>query len=129
MRVTKIIKAYVEKEVSAIYDSKIADIRKPYDDEKTKAEKLIAEITLRANEEIAQALKVSGFEPWSSYKDYVESSTIINREKWDKVEEKISKLRKEKNEKIDDILINLELGSVTKEELDNIIMGLGCNDD
>lgn len=128
MKVTKLIREFVEDEVSKVYDTKVnpyaeqarddADVIQAFK-EKLKAqqeetvEQFMAEVQLfdtdhRGN---AHPYKVSYSIP-SFY--YAKTQAMINKEKWD------ANIKQAKKEKIREIILALELGANRQELLDMI---------
>lgn len=142
MIVTKLIKEHVTRVVSEKYEKDIAAISMPEpfkipDGYKEWAEEYIKEII----ETCAQKRKEYGFETYSaetvsknnSWYDYDRSiklnleRTIIPTDAYirdiafEKYNEKKASLNKECAEKIEDILVSLELGQMKKDELDEVL--------
>lgn len=128
MRVTKIIREYVEKRVREIYGEPTAEERL-YEEEKTKFEN---EIKL-ANERIRkiieeEAKKISN--PYGLHLD-ITTSTIYSSWRYGgelpeiqaKAREKENERSEKKRKAIEDILVNLELGG-TKAQLEEMLNNL-----
>lgn len=127
MRVTKLIREYVKKEVTKKYDAKIEKLREEHYDiscdckaYKKEAEELIKDAIEKCEELLStkytnvivgygnndKAVRVSDARPSSS------ANVLLNT--------KISKLKTERDYKIENILIELELGA-TKSDLDELL--------
>lgn len=123
MRVTKVIREYIEKRVSDVYDPKIDSIGKEYYKEKEKIENEVQEIVNRANDEINRLLAENGYSMTFGRKQMLETKNIDNNDIIDEIRRKKSELKKEKTEKITDIIVTLELGG-TKAELEEMLKNL-----
>ena len=125
MRVTKLVREYVTKEVSKVYDEPIKSATKGYDDEKEMIENQFQAILDEANEKAKAILsKHKGYEiKYGDKKPFIRSGTLFNYDKWNDGQLKANELRQEKLNKIDDILITLELGG-TKAELEEMIKNI-----
>ena len=125
MRVTKLVREYVTKEVSKVYDEPIKNATKDYDDEKEMIENQFQAILDEANEKAEAILsKHKGYEiRYCNKKPFNRSGTLFNFDKWNDGQIKAEELRQEKLNKIDDILITLELGG-TKAELEEMIKNI-----
>lgn len=142
MRVTKLIKEHVTRVVSEKYEKDIAAIPTPDpfkipDGYKEWAEEYIKEII----ETCAQKRKEYGFETYSAEtvlknNGWYDYDRFINRElqhaiipadayirdiAFEEYNEKKASLNKERTEKIEDILVSLELGQMKKDELDEVL--------
>lgn len=125
MRVTKLVREYVTKEVSKVYDEPIKNATKNYDEEKEMIENQFQAILDEANERAKAILsKHKGYEiRYCSGEPFMRAGTIFNYDKWNEGQLKAEELRQEKRNKIDDILITLELGG-TKAELEEMIKNI-----
>lgn len=142
MRVTKLIKEHVTRVVSEKYEKDIAAIPKPDsikipDRYKEWAEEYIKEII----ETCAQKRKEYGLEThsaetvpknnsWYNYDRFINThlkQTIIPADAYirdialEEYNEKKASLNKECADKIEDILVSLELGQMKKDELDEVL--------
>ena len=125
MRVTKLVREYVTKEVSKVYDEPIKNATKNYDEEKEMIENQFQAILDEANERAEAILsKHKGYEmKYCNKEPFMRSGSIFNYDKWNEGQLKANELRQEKLNKIDDILITLELGG-TKAELEEMIKNI-----
>lgn len=128
MRVTKLVREYVTKEVSKVYDEPIKNTTKDYNEEKEMIESQFKAILDEANERAEAILsKYEGYElRYCDKKPFSRAGTLFNFDKWNDGQIKAEELRKEKLNKIDDILITLELGG-TKAELEEMIKNITIN--
>jgi hypothetical protein len=128
MRVTKLVREYVTKEVSKVYDEPIKNATKNYDEEKEMIENQFQAILDEANERAEAILsKYKGYElKYCNGKPFMRSGSLFNYDKWNDGQTKASELKQEKLNKIDDILITLELGG-TKVELEEMIKNITIN--
>ena len=146
MRVTKLIKEHVTRVVGEKYEKDIAVIPKPDpikipDEYKEWAEEYIKEII----ETCAQKRKEYGFETysaetvpenngvrnsWYDFDKFIDSQlkhTIIPSKGYirdipfEEYNKKRASLKKECTDKIEDILVSLELGQMKKNELDEVL--------
>lgn len=123
MRVTKIIKEYVEKRVKEIYAPKVKAISSEYYAEKKEIQQRIDNIVTKANADINAILEDTGFTV--RYGDNVISGCKDickeNIEDFIKTETKL--LNFEIYNKISEIIVTLELGG-TKAELEEMLKNL-----
>ena len=124
MRVTKVIREYVEREVGAKFNPLIQEINKEYDAERAELERRLNELkeeTEAKATEIAASLGFAYASAWHSDAVRIYPNYFSNKEK----EEAGSKLRRElesrRDKTIEDLLLNLELGETTKAELKDAI--------
>lgn len=125
MRVTKIIREYVEKAVNAKYSAVLSAVGQEYKKEQDELNEKLKAIAIAADLEAQKVLA-----SYPGYKtrnggDHVVISfyTASNTDKQNATGAEYSRLRKEKDDKIQDILVNLELGA-TKTELDEMLKNL-----
>lgn len=130
MKVTKLIREYVEAQVSKVYDAKENPYSKQAEIDRQKLMDFEEELRNQQRELIEKFLSENELfrECWNeltpatvntsipSYRYYV-TQAIINEKKW-KEENK-----KEKNTKIRDIMLALELGA-NRQELNDMIQKL-----
>jgi hypothetical protein len=123
MRVTKVIREYVEREVGAKFNPLIREVNKEYDAERAELERRLNELK---EETEARAIEIASslgfaYTPWHSDAVRISTNYFSNREK----EEANLKLRRElesrRDKTIEDLLLNLELGETTKAELKDAI--------
>ena len=125
MRVTKLVREYVTKEVSKVYDEPIENATKEYRKEVAVIDSQLKTILDEANEKAKTILaKFKGYEvKYNEGKPFSRSGSVFNFDKWNNGQIKANELRQEKLNKIDDILITLELGG-TKAELEEMIKNI-----
>lgn len=124
MRVTKLIKEYVEKSVKAIYEPKIKAIGREYEERKEILEKQLETFVEQADETAKKMIVDAGFELRYGREYYIQSyGTIWIKELEDEIWEKKEELKSEMRAKINDILLNLELGA-TRAELDEMLKNI-----
>lgn len=127
MRVTKIIRDYVEKSVTDKYQSRFESIDQVYGKQKAELNRELA-LVLKDAEAKAQAIlsQYEGYEAtsygvkeghiFSMYPVYNRKVELLNSDLY-------HKLRAEVKQKIDDILVSLELGA-DKKELDEMLRSI-----
>lgn len=126
MRVTKLIREYVTEEVNKIYNPRINAVGADYMAEKDKLEEDIQKIIDEANEKVLQMMSELGYECSHYYnqeKVVVLRGSITNPEKYNQTNIEKTELKKARDNKIKDILINLELGA-TRAELDEMLKNI-----
>ena len=125
MRVTKVIREYVEREVSAKFDPKLSVIGDAYKAEREELERKLNELREETEERAFEIAKSLGFEysrPYCSRNVVsISSYSFENREKSDAISAEKRALEKQKRDAIDNLLLNLELGETTKSELRSAI--------
>ena len=126
MRVTKTIKNYIEKRVSEIYDPKIQMLHTDYDAKLKSLNELLDVLLDKVNQNAKDILAGSGF-ACTNYrgeeKDIFYHKDIFNDVWRDEIKAKEIAIKKERDEKIEEIIITLELGG-TKEELEKMLNAL-----
>ena len=144
MRVTKIIREYVEKTVSDKYSKMRKELKKPTSIIESDAYDQYCEWAEQTAKEVAQAAVVKAEElgltvregdvqvQYGQRKPVVEAFETLIAEKLrrpdyfvdkdiDDYNSKIKELRTEEAEKIQEILIGLEIGDVNKKELEEVL--------
>lgn len=129
MRVTRAIREYVEDEINKKYDAAMDAISADYYTERQHVIDHIHEIMREASKVAEQYIKESGYEYSYGYRNESVFSFCgnIRKEEVDKVIfEQKEKLRKNKQNKIKQVLFDLEMGDTQKAELkavlDNIVI-------
>ena len=121
MRVTKTIREYVEKELDAkfkaSYDA-LNEIKNPVIKETFDAAE---EIRKKAQDDIRVIVADAGFDANSVYISLSGMYNVRDRETEDRVHEMRRDLDAKKSKAVADILIALELGEATKDELRGLI--------
>lgn len=126
MRVTKIIREYVEETVNGIYDPIIGDCSKDYSSKKNEVEDILEKMADEFDVAAKKIIKEHGFtiNSWNGEEKHIVSYTCNFGEKeYEPILVERRKLRNEKMQKIQDILVNLELGG-TKAELDEMLKNI-----
>lgn len=126
MRVTKIIREYVEETVNGIYDPIIGDCSKDYSSKKNEVEGILEKMADEFDVAAKKIIKEHGFtiNSWNGEEKHIVSYTCNFGEKeYEPILVERRKLRNEKMQKIQDILVNLELGG-TKAELDEMLKNI-----
>lgn len=131
MRVTKIIREYVENAVNEIYDPIIVNCCKDYYEKKSEVIDILEKMTDEFDTTAKKVIKEHGFtidawdkDLWDEKERAIITYTCnFGKKEYAPILEKTRKLRDEKARKIQDILVNLELGG-TKAELDEMLRAL-----
>lgn len=124
MRVTKLIREYVEKSVKAVYEPKIKAIGVEYQVRKKILNKQLDDLMEQADASARKMIADAGFEIRYGCNYFIRDyGEVYIKELEDENNAKRSALYAEMREKIDDILLNLELGA-TRAELDEMIKNL-----
>lgn len=122
MRVTKLIREYVEREVSAKFDPKFQALTEDFRREQDEMVKLLNERISAFREECIKTLTDAGFDPPKDRLVYDVSYYDIHKESAEKeIQKKRNELQSKKQEAIDSILIGLEIGEATKDDLKGLI--------
>ena len=126
MRVTKIIKEYVEETVNGIYDPIIGNCSNDYSEKKNEVEEILEKMVNEFDAAAKKVIKEHGFtiNSWYGKEQHIVGYTCnFGDEEFKSVADKRNELRDEKRRKIQDILVNLELGG-TKAELDEMLKNI-----
>lgn len=126
MRVTKIIREYVEETVNGIYDPIIGNCSKDYSSKKNEVEDILEKMVDEFDVAAKKVIKEHGFtiNSWDGEERHIISYTCnFGKKEYESIADKRNELRDEKRRKIQDILVNLELGG-TKAELDEMLRAL-----
>lgn len=124
MRVTKLIREYVEKSVNAVYEPKIKAVGVEYQERKKALKEQLEAIVEQADASAIKIIEDAGFEIRYNRNCFIQSyGDIFIKELEDENGAKRNALYAEMKEKINDILLNLELGA-TRAELDEMIKSL-----
>ncbi len=128
MRVTKVIREYVEREVSAKFDPKIAEVGKDYSREKEELERRLKVLCEETEHKALEIAKSMGFDYIvSRYGGHRSGAVSItphafeNEAKGAANAAACAALTSQKAKAIETILLNLELGETTKAELKSAI--------
>lgn len=123
MRVTKIIREYVEETINGIYDPIIGNCSKDYSEKKNEVEEILGKMVAEFDTAAKNVIKEHGFtiNSWYGKEQHIVGYTgNFGDKEYKSVTDKRNELRDEKRRKIQDILVNLELGG-TKAELDEML--------
>ena len=124
MRVTKLIREYVEKNVKAIYEPKIEAVGEEYQARKKALEEQLETFVKQADVSARKIIADAGFEIRYNRDYYIHSyGSVYIKKLEDEIGAKRNALYAEMQEKINDILLNLELGA-TRAELEEMIKNL-----
>ena len=122
MRVTKLVREYIEREVSRKFNEKdleLKQIQESYEKARLQFEKELKKIRTKADVEVEKAIKSCGYV--GSREKYVEISTYgITNPYYNELQQRKNELVKIKKDKVDEILITLELGG-TRSDLDDML--------
>ena len=126
MRVTKIIREYEEETINGIYDPIIGNCSKDYSEKKNEVEEILEKMVNEFDAAAKKVIKEHGFtiNSWYGKEQHIIGYTCnFGDEEFKSVSDKRNELRDEKRRKIQDILVNLELGG-TKAELDEMLKNI-----
>ena len=126
MRVTKIIKEYVEETVNGIYDPIIQNCSKEYSEKRNEVEEILEKMVNEFDVAAKKVIKEHGFtiDSWYGREEHIVGHTCnFGKKEYESIANKRNELRDEKRRKIQDILVNLELGG-TKAELDEMLKNI-----
>ena len=122
MRVTGVIKDYITREVNKKYQEKLDSIPNDYQED---YDKMIDEIEALVDETNVKARQIAekyGMLKEKNY-DIIDYHTyrLGDNERIDKRYALVNELKKERNDKIAQIILDLELGETTKKELNDVL--------
>ena len=126
MRVTKIIREYVEEAVNGIYDPIIENCSKDYSEKKNEVAEILEKMVNELDTTAKKVINEHGFtiNSWYGKEQHIVGYTCnFGDKEFKSVADKRNELRDEKRRKIQDILVNLELGG-TKAELDEMLKNI-----
>lgn len=130
MKVTKLIKDYVTEQVNEVYSERIAQVDEDYlMNYALPVQEIIDKCIASFNKQLEEELANKGFVLTNYYgnteQEFVQfrGNYKINGKSFDDNSKKKTKLITEKNNKIKEILVTLELGG-TKEQLDEMLRNL-----
>ena len=126
MRVTKIIREYVEETINGIYDPIIGNCSKDCSEKKNEVKEILEKMVNEFDAAAKKVIKEHGFtiNSWYGKEQHIIGYTCnFGDEEFKSVSDKRNELRDEKRRKIQDILVNLELGG-TKAELDEMLKNI-----
>ena len=122
MRVTKVIKDYIEREINKKYQEKLNSIPNDYQEDYNKMIEEIRQYAEKCNEkakDIARKYDMLEKEDYNiiEYRTYY----LGNSERLQKRRDIERELKKEKDDKIAQTILDLELGEVNKKELNDVL--------
>ena len=122
MRVTGVIKDYITREVNKKYREKLDSIPNDYQED---YDKMISEIEALVDETNVKARQIAekyGMLKEKNY-DIIDYHTyrLGDSERSDKRYALVNELKKERDDKIAQIILDLELGETTKKELNDVL--------
>lgn len=122
MRVTKVVKDYIEREINKKYQEKFNSIPNDYQEDYNKMIEEIRQYAEKCNEkakDIARKYDMLEKEDYNiiDYRTYY----LGNSERLQKRRDIERELKKEKDDKIAQIILDLELGEVNKKELNDVL--------
>ena len=122
MRVTGVIKDYITREVNKKYQEKLDSIPNDYQED---YDKMIDEIEALVDETNVKARQIAekyGMLKEKNY-DIIDYHTyrLGDSERMDKRYALVNELKKERDDKIAQIILDLELGETTKKELNDVL--------
>ena len=122
MRVTRVIKDYITREVDKKYQDKLDSIPNDYQED---YDKMIDEIEALVNETNVKARQIAEKYGMLKEKNYniidYHTYRLGDSERSDKRYALVNELRKERDDKIAQIILDLELGETTKKELNDVL--------
>lgn len=122
MRVTKVIKDYIEREINKKYQEKLNSIPNDYQEDYNKMIEEIRQYAEKCNEKAKDIARKYDMLEEKDY-DIIEYRTyrLGNIERQQKRRDIERELKKEKDDKIAQIILDLELGEVNKKELNDVL--------
>lgn len=128
MRVTKLIREYVTKSVNAVYEKKIKAVWGNYKEEEKKIEEALIQMQDEFAIKLEEWAQLNGYRfahhtTWSGKTDDVMLRCTVMPSDDTAIKAEANALREERDAKINDILLTLELGG-NKADLDRMIAEL-----
>lgn len=126
MRVTKLIREYVEETINGIYEPLIKNCDGDYYEKKKEVKEILEKLADEFDVAAKKIIKENGFsiDSWDDREKTIITYTCnFGNKEYTPILEKRRKLRDEKKQKVQDILVNLELGG-TKAELDEMLRNI-----
>ena len=122
MRVTKVIKDYIEREINKKYLEKLNSIPNDYQEDYNKMIEEIRQYAEKCNEKAKDIARKYDMLEEEDY-DIIEYRTyrLGNSERLQKRRDIERELKKEKDDKIAQTILDLELGEVNKKELNDVL--------
>ena len=121
MRVTKIIREYIESEVNKKYKEKLNSIPNEYQEDYNKMIKEIGKEVKKCSIKVKEIAKKydmlkEGANDIVSYSTYY----LGNYDRWNDRQNLERKLKQERDDKVAEIILSLEVGDTNKKELKEI---------
>lgn len=123
MKVTKIIREYVEETINGIYEPLIKNCDGDYYEKKKEVDEILKKLADEFDVAAKKIIKENGFsiDSWNDREKTIITYTCnFGNKEYRPILEKRRKLMDEKKQKVQDILVNLELDG-TKAELDEML--------
>ena len=122
MRVTKIIREYIESEVNKKYKEKLNSIPNEYQEDYDKMIKEIGKEVKKCSIKVKEIAKKYDMLKKEA-NDIVSYSTYYlgNYDRWNDRQNLERKLKQERDDKVAEIVLSLELGDTNKKELTEIL--------
>lgn len=122
MRVTKVVKDYIEREINKKYQEKLNSIPNDYQEDYNKMIEEIRQYAEKCNEKAKDIARKYDMLEEEDY-DIIEYRTyrLGNSKRQQKRRDIERELKKEKDDKIAQIILDLELGEVNKKELNDVL--------
>lgn len=118
MRVTRAIRDYVESEVARKFEPSYSAVRKPYNDRKEATLVELRKIQEEADRKAREVCKSAGFTVHDgSLVIRLIDYAFSDKDAWEAILKKEADLKTRQNQAVMDILISLELGETTKDQL------------
>ncbi len=127
MRVTKAIREYVEEQIRAKYDVKRNEVGKEYETERNSVVSEVDKILDEANEKALAYLRSAGYENKSwreKVKPFQSNGRIVIEDIEQQLKEERAEWDRKCNEKIKQVLFDLEMGETAKAELKDVLDNL-----
>ena len=126
MRVSKVVREYIVRRVREKYAPKLEVLGAEYKAREDEINKTIRKMTEEFDAKLKTVIAEMGGEytlkpNYSSY--IVECRTVHDNDEWNKMREEERKIRNEMQSKIDNIIVELELGG-NKETLERLLAEL-----
>lgn len=122
MRVTGVIKDYITREVNKKYQEKLDSIPNDYQED---YDKMISEIKALVDETNIKARQIAEKYGMLKEKNYqiidYHTYRLGDDTRSDKRHALVNELKKERDDKIAQIILDLELGETTKKELNDVL--------
>ena len=126
MKVTKFIKEYVQQEITKKFNDKVNSLHKDYWEERDELLSKIDAVVAEANEKAEKLISEAGFEYSSNRYGYSRlvtrgSANILKPDVEKAFSDERERLKEERYKAERDLLLTLELGVSSKEELTELL--------